>query len=336
MYRVHGLELVEKYFDRIPQNLKRFDVYTALLNCYCKDKSVEKAESIMKKLRDIGIARTPLSYNILMNLYYQMGSWEKLDILMHEMEEKGIYCDNYTFSIRLSAYAAVSDSEGIDKIVTRMESDPRIVVNYIIYSVAASGYLKVGLEDKALEMLKKMEECTKTSKNKNDGFNILLKLYAETGKKDELYRIWNLYKEGKVFNRGYMSMMSSLSKFNDIEGAKKIFEEWEARGLSYDFRIPNFLIETYCRNSQLEKAEALLNRGIDKGGIPTVNTWCYLAGAYIAGNQFPKAVEAVKKAISMCQPNWKPSKETLGTCLKYLEGPGNVEEAADIISLLWS
>ncbi|KAM2104812.1 hypothetical protein ACFX1X_014286 [Malus domestica] len=34
--------------------------------------NVEKAEDVMQKMRDLGFARTPLSYNILLNLYYQM------------------------------------------------------------------------------------------------------------------------------------------------------------------------------------------------------------------------------------------------------------------------
>uniref|UniRef100_A0A5B7ATK0 Pentatricopeptide repeat-containing protein n=1 Tax=Davidia involucrata TaxID=16924 RepID=A0A5B7ATK0_DAVIN len=332
--RVHSLEQVENYFNNIPEQLKGFDVYTALLNCYAHVKSVEKAEAVMQKLRDMGV-RTSLSYNVLMNLYFHMGSWEKLDTLMHEMEEKSIYCDNYTFTIRLSAYAATSDSEGIDKMVTRMESNPRITLDCNAYAIAADGYLKVGLVDKALEMLNKLEGLITATKKRNVAFDFLLKLYADTGKKDELYRIWNLYKKKeRIYNKGYMSMISSLMKFNDIEGAEKIFKEWELRGLSYDFRIPNFLIDAYCRNGLLGKAEALLNKGMTEGGDPSVDTWYYFAGGYIEDNQVPKAVEALKKAILVCPPNRKPSKDTLATCLEYLEGRGDVEEAEEFTRIL--
>ncbi|KAL7243765.1 hypothetical protein ACSBR1_016064 [Camellia fascicularis] len=333
--RVHGLEQVENYFNNIPQKLKQFEVYTALLNCYAHEKSIDKAESVMQKLRDMGCAKTPLSYNILMNLYYQTGGKEKLDALMHEMEKKGICYDNYTLTIRLSAYAATSDSEGIDNIMTKMESDPRIILDCNTYGVAANGYLKVGLLDKALEMLKKLEGLTTTTKRICVAFNVLLKLYAEAGKKDELYRIWNLYKEKeKIYNKGYISMLSSLLKFNDIESAEKIFEEWESRGLSYDFRIPNFLIDAYCRNGLLGKAEALLNKGIEKGGNPLVSTWCYLAGGYLEHDQVPKAVEALKKAIVVDSPSSNPKKDALVSCLEYLEGQGDMDRAEEFISLL--
>ncbi|GFZ03060.1 hypothetical protein Acr_15g0016680 [Actinidia rufa] len=333
--RVHGLEQVESYFNNfIPHRLRGFEVYTSLLNCYAHEKSVQKAESVMQELRDMEFAKTPLSYNILMNLYYQVGSIEKLDALMHEMEEKGCY-DRYTFTIQLSAYAASSDSKGIDNIVARMESDPRIILDCSSYAIAADAYMQVGSLEKALEMLKKLEGHIQTTQRRSVAFHFLLKLYAKAGEKGELYRIWGLYKEKeKIYNKGYIAMMSSLLTLDDIEGTEKIFEEWESRGLSYDFRIPNFLIDAYRRNGVLGKAEALVNKGIAKGGDPLVNTWCYLAGGYLDFDQAPKAVDALKKAITVCPPSSKPNKDTLVTCLEYLEGQGDVERAEEFISLL--
>lgn len=62
-------------------------VYTALLDCYAHGKSVEKAEFVMQKMRDMGFAKQPLCYNIMMNLYYKIGEYEKLNFLMLKMEE---------------------------------------------------------------------------------------------------------------------------------------------------------------------------------------------------------------------------------------------------------
>lgn len=332
--KVHGLEQVENYFNNIHKNLKTYQVYIALLNCYALEKSVDKAEAIMQRLRDLGFVRTALGYNTLMNVYYRMGNWEKLDILMHEMEEKGIFCDKFTLAIRLSAYAAASNIVGIDNIVTRMESDPRIILDWNSYAVVAHGYLKVGLVDKTLVMMKKLEELI-DAKGSNVAFDNLLKLYAETRQRDELDRVWMLYKKKeKIYNKGYMAMISSLLKFDDIDAAEKVLEEWESRRLSYDFRVPNFLIDAYCRKGLTEKAEALVNKILTKGGNPLVDTWFYLANGYLEDSQIPKAVEALKKAVVVCPPNWKPSKNTLATCLEYLEGNRDVEGAGEFIRFL--
>ncbi|KAJ9690449.1 hypothetical protein PVL29_012876 [Vitis rotundifolia] len=116
------------------------------------------------------------------------------------MEEMGIFCDKFTLAIRLSAYAAASNIVGIDNIVTRMESDPRIILDWNSYAVAANGYLKVGLVDKTLVMMKKLEELI-DAKGSNVAFVNLLKLYAETRQRDELDRVWMLYKKKeKIYN----------------------------------------------------------------------------------------------------------------------------------------
>lgn len=334
IYNVHGLEKVENYFDNITKQLKGYDAYTAMLNCYAHEKSVEKAEMLMQKMRDMGFDQKPICFNIMMNLYYQIGNHEKIDALMLDMEEKGMRWDQFTFGIRLSAYAAASDVEGIDKIINMMKSNPQMVLDFDVCAVTAHGYLKMGLVDKAMPLLKKMEGVV-TAKMRNTAFDLLLKLYADAGKKGHLYQSWNLYKKNRnIFNKGYMSMMGSLLKLDDIEGAEKIFEEWKSRELSYDSRIPCLLIDAYCRKGLLEKAESLVDHAEINSGVASVDTWYCLARGYLEGNQIHKAADAMKKAISLCPPEWKPGKEILATCVEYLEGMGDTEGADRFLKLL--
>ncbi|KAM3343627.1 pentatricopeptide repeat-containing protein, mitochondrial [Capsicum galapagoense] len=336
IFKTKGLEEVEKYLDSIPQQFKGFYIYSSLLNCYTSEKSVEKAEAIMQKVRDMRFNRTPLCYNFMMNMYYQTGNWEKMDNMMNEMEGKGIIFDQFTLMIRLSAYAAAGDSGGIDKIAMMLESDKRITLDWNVYTIIAEKYLKVGQAEKALAMLTKLEGMLATIKNKHAAFDLSLKLYAQAGKKEELHRVWDLYKQQyqQIYNKGYISIMNSLMKFDDIEGVEQIFEEWESRGLSYDFRIPNILIGAYCKNGVLRKAEALIDRGLPKGGVPSVITWCHLASGYIHEDQVSKAIEALNKAISICPPKFFPSEETLRTCVEYWENQGNVEKAEEFVRSL--
>ncbi|KAL0442768.1 UNVERIFIED_CONTAM: Pentatricopeptide repeat-containing protein, mitochondrial [Sesamum latifolium] len=332
IFKIFGLEEVENYFNKIPENLKSYHIYLALLNCYTIAKSLDKAESIMQKARDLGYATKPIWYNLMMNLHYQLGNREKLAELLIEMEGNSIPYDDFTRSVCLSACAMASDAVGMDKIVKNMESNPQEFVHWRTYVIAAEGYLRMGLIDKGLVIVKKLEEQLTNTKKKSILFVFLFRLCAEAGKKDELYRIWNLFKrEGVVVNKVYSGMLRSLKKFDDIEGMEKIFQEWESGVLFFDFRIPNFLIDAYCRDGHLEKAEALITKGISRGGEPLVTTWCHLAGGYLKKNRVPEAVEALKKAISACPARFMAWKNSLTTCLQYLENGDCMDKAEDII-----
>lgn len=72
IHRVHGLEAAEYYFNNISNNLKTDRIYGALLSGYVREKSVEKAEAIMQKIREMDMAVSSFPYNMLINLYSQM------------------------------------------------------------------------------------------------------------------------------------------------------------------------------------------------------------------------------------------------------------------------
>ncbi|KAL3569250.1 hypothetical protein D5086_029140 [Populus alba] len=203
--KVHGIEQVENYFNNIPTKLKGLESYGALLNCYAYVKSVEKAEAVMQRMRELGFARKPLVFTVMLNLYYKTGNTEKLDPLMREMEENGISLDKFAYCIRLSSYAAASDIEGMEKTLKRIESDPNVVLDWATYATVANGYSKVGLLDKALEMLKRCERLI-TGERRSTPYDYLMTQYATTGTKEDVLR--HLKDSGDMDNaEGFINLL---------------------------------------------------------------------------------------------------------------------------------
>ncbi|PIA55325.1 hypothetical protein AQUCO_00800217v1 [Aquilegia coerulea] len=332
--RIHGIEQAEKYFNYIPKESQEFPVYLSLLNCYANSKAVEKAEALMNKMKELGFMKTSMAYNVMGNLYTKVGQFEKLNPIMAEMRKEGIPPNKVTFSIRLSGYAATSNIDGIERTIQIMEAAPEVTMDWNCYAIAAKGYIKAGLIDKALEMLKKTEELS-TGRKRKYAYDSLLALYADTGKKEELYRIWDQYKKSeKLYNSIYRRMIGSLLKLDDINGAEKILEEWESGNKSHDFRVPNLLVAVYCKNGVLENAEMLVNKAVEKGKKPYADTWGILATAYVEHNQIPKAVEALKAAFLKRRSGWKPHRDTLAACLAYMKQLGNAEKTEEFVRLL--
>ncbi|KAG5512956.1 hypothetical protein RHGRI_038625 [Rhododendron griersonianum] len=295
------------------------------------NKSLDKAESIMQKMREFGVVRKSLSFNVMLNLYSKMGKQENFDALIQEMEEKGISCYQSTLYNRLKAYAAVPDINGMEKLLSLMEANRLFTVDWNAYIIAANGYMKASVMEKSLAMLKKSEKHINGWRG--FAYEMLLTLYGSPGDKDEVYRIWGLYKKlGKLYNGGYFRMISSLIKLDDLDGAENILVEWESVNTSFDFDIPNLLINAYSRKGPLEKAEAC--RDVERGQCPTAGTWDRIATGYYKDNQMAKAVETMKKAITADQRGWELNHVSLIACVKYLTENGETEAADEFHRLL--
>ncbi|PIA55296.1 hypothetical protein AQUCO_00800190v1, partial [Aquilegia coerulea] len=332
--KVNGIDQAEEYFNNIPTHFKGVKIYNILLECYVESKSFEKAKSLMEEMRKFGLATSTVAYNSMLKLYAMVGQYGKMDILIEEMNKKNVPPNKFTFAIRLNAYAATSDISGMERLLQWMEANRNIVPNSIYYTIAATGYIKAGLPEKGLEMIKKLEELVSTEKGRWSGYETLLTLYASIGRKEDLYRIWNLYKTSReVYNRAYHSMISSLLKVDDIVGAEKILEEWETGDTSSDFRIPNLLIAAYCKSNLLEKAEMFINKAMEKGNKPYASTWEILASGYVEANQISKAVESIKATL-LERSWWKPRRETLAACLLYLKQQGDAAKTEEFVRLL--
>lgn len=175
-------------------------------------------------------------------------SREKLSFLTQEMENKGISYDKSTLYIHLNAFIVVSGCKtGMEKLLAQMQDNPLIAMDWKTYVILANGYLKAGLVEKSLAMLKKVKQHI-NGHRRGFSYEILLTLYVILGKKDEMHQIWNLYKKmGKIYNRGYFRMISSLINLDDLDGAEKILAKWESACASFDFDIPNLFIDAYGR-----------------------------------------------------------------------------------------
>ncbi|KAL5984394.1 hypothetical protein ACLOJK_018498 [Asimina triloba] len=258
--KVQGLEQAEKFFNNIPKQLKGMEAFGGLLYCYVHVKSVENAEGLFKKMKDLGYANS-LSYNTLMNLYLQTKQYEKLDGVVKEMNENGISCNKFTYGMLMTKFVATSDIDQMEATLKRLEDDPKVIAAWEVYSIAADCYKKVGILDKAVKMLKKSEAVVPL-KQQRVACDLLLSRYSGMGLKDDVYRLWNLQK--------------SISK-----------------------KVPNQLVVAYCKKGQFDKDVSFIKRAIEGGRMPYPSTWEYLATGYINSNQIPKGLEMMKKAMSL-------------------------------------
>ncbi|KAJ4869889.1 Pentatricopeptide repeat (PPR) superfamily protein [Raphanus sativus] len=302
---VLGLREAEKFFESVPESQRGEAIYTALLNCYTVKKDLVKAEGTFKKMREIGLLLKPLPYNSMMSLYLSVRKRDKVDEIMQEMKENNVAFDSLTVNTALRVYASVSDLLAMEKLLSVWEDT--VKMHCLTSLDMAKTYLRHGNKEKAREMLLRTEE----DQIDPESYPELLTLYGEAGEREDVYRIWDLYKmTEEQDNDGFRALFGSLLKLDDLNGAEEIYyNEWDDSGLEFDVRIPTMLASGYRKNGQVKKADKLMIKTIRNEKMvrpigPLLEEWGkkgnLVEPSYMRGlikdlcdsKQYPKALEA--------------------------------------------
>ncbi|KAI5411985.1 pentatricopeptide repeat-containing protein At1g02150 [Lathyrus oleraceus] len=333
--RVHGISRAEGFFLNLTEDLKDKRTYGALLNAYVHSRSKEKAESLLDVMRSKGYLIHSLPFNLMMTMYMNFREYGKVDMLVSEMKENNIQLDIYTYNIWLSSCGSQGSIEKMEQVFEQMSKDPTIIPNWSTFSTMAAMYIKMELFEKAQECLKKIE--SRILGRDRVPFHYLLSLYGGIGNKDEVYRVWNNYKSifPSIPNLGYHSVISSLVRMDDIEGAEKLFEEWVLVRPTDDSRIGNLLIGWYLKNGKSDKVLSFFEHTIEGGGCPNSTTWELISEAHIAEKRVSDALLCLEKAFTTSgSKSWKPKPIKLAAFLKLCQDEDEMESAEVLIELL--
>ncbi|CAK9327442.1 unnamed protein product [Citrullus colocynthis] len=335
--RVRGYLSAENYFNQLKEQDQTSNTYGALLNCYVRQRQVEKSLSHLQKMKEMGFATSQLTYNDIMCLYTNVGQHDKVPEVLAEMKEKNVSPDNFSYRICINSYGVRHDLEGMENVLKEMESQPHIVMDWNTYAVVANFFIKAGLTDKAVNALRKSEERLK-SKDRI-GHNHLISLYATLGNREKVLKLWNLDKTAttRFINRDYITMLESLVRLGGLEEAEEVLKEWESSGNCYDFRVPNTVIVGYIDKGMCDRAETLLQDLMEKEKATTPNSWGAVAVQYLDRGETENALECMKAALSLnMDKGWKPNPRVITALLSWLGDKGIIEEVEAFVGALRS
>ncbi|KAA8515830.1 hypothetical protein F0562_018559 [Nyssa sinensis] len=333
--KVRGISGAEDYFLSLPSTLKDKRTYGALLNAYVQAKVREKAESLIDEMRNKNYAVHSLPFNVMMTLYMNLEDYDKVDSLISEMMEKKIQLDIYSYNIWLSCCGSQGSIEKMEQVFEQMKLDRTINPNWTTFSTMASMYIKMGQLEKAEDCLKNVE--SRITGRDRTPYHYLISLYGSVGKKEEVHRVWNIYKSvfPNITNLGYQAVISSLVRLGDIEGAEGIYEEWLSVKTTYDPRIGNLLMGWYVKKGVFEKAKAFFDQMVEVGGKPNSSTWEILAEGHITERRISEALSCLKEAVSAERSmNWRPKPVNVSSILKLCEQEADTASKEVLVEVL--
>ncbi|KAK8943386.1 Pentatricopeptide repeat-containing protein [Platanthera guangdongensis] len=333
--KVRGISHAEEYFSNLPRISKDRRTYGALLNVYGQAKMREKAESTLELMKAEGCAYDVLPFNVMMTLYMNINDHNKVFSMINEMKEKNVPFDLYSYNIWITNCATMGDVSEMERVVQEMIADTRVNANWTTYTTLATMYIRLGNFDKAHNCLTEAEQ--RMTGRDSAPFNYLLGLYCSIGKRDEVHRIWGRYKSSfpSILNTGYQSMLSSLVKLGDAEGAEKIFKEWLSKTLKLDPRICNIVMRYYLREGLVGRARKILDSFRESGGMPKPLSWEILAEGYLKEKQILEVLSCLEVAASYKGlRSWSPKPGDVAKILAVCREQDDKESVRLLIDIL--
>ncbi|KAK4778604.1 hypothetical protein SAY86_006132 [Trapa natans] len=330
--KVKGVAEAEKYFQNLPK--KKF-TYSTLLSCYCNNGMEEKALSLFKEMEELNLAHSTLHYNNLMGLYLTLRKVEKIQSLVEEMKQRNISLNALSYKLWMQSYSRQDDTEGVERVYHEMLENDAALCDWTVCSNLAAHYIKACLDEKAELSLKKLESVMDSSNR--EAFHYLMTMYTNLSNATEVRRVWDLLKTAFQIttNTSYLVMLSCLRRLKDLEGMKRIFEEWDSKCTSYDDRLVRTIINAYLEHDRLEEAEDLFKEASRKVSKPFLRGMELFIIYFLKRGQVDRCVEFLAAAVSISKnETWVPHFSTIAGFQAHFEGNGDVETAHKLFSLL--
>ncbi|BAT85124.1 hypothetical protein VIGAN_04262500 [Vigna angularis var. angularis] len=320
--KTRSLTKAEAYLETIPESCSREMMYrTLLLNCVGQN-NVKKAEEVFSKLKNLDLPVTVFACNQMLLLYKRNDQKKIADVLLL-METENIKPSSLTYSILIDTKGRYRDIDGMDLIVDRMKTDG-IEPDIKTQAVLARHYISAGLQDKAEALLKEMEG--ENLKQDRWRWQILLPLYANLGKVDEVERIWKFCETKPRYDECLVAI-EAWGKLNKVDEAENVFETM-VKKFKLSSRNSSVLLKVYANHKMITKGKDLIKRMGESGCRIGPPTWNAIVKLYVQAGEVAKADSFLKRAAQQSQ--MKPIFSTYLSILEQYAKKGDVHNSEKI------
>jgi len=252
----------------------------------------------------------------LLLLYKRIDKKKIADVLLL-MEKENVKPTPFTYKLLIDTKGQSNDITGMDQIVQTMKAEgfePDIHTQAILVKHYTSG----GLKDKAEAILKEMEGDNLKDRRV---CRVLLPLYAQLGKADDVSRVWKVCESSPRLEE-CMAAIDAWGKLKKIEEAEAVFDRMSKTWQKLTSKHYSVLLKVYANHKMLAKGKDLIKRMGDSGCRIGPLTWDALVKLYVEAGEVEKADSILQKAAQHNQ--LKPMFSSYMTIMEQYAKRGDV------------
>ncbi|KAK4771634.1 hypothetical protein SAY87_032166 [Trapa incisa] len=318
--KLRGLHRAETYIEKIPESLRGEIVHrTFLANCVAAG-NVKKAEETFNKMRDLEFPTTAFTCNQLLLLYKRLDKKKIADVLLL-MEKENVKPTGFTYRLLIDSKGQSNDLDGMDQIVEAMKAEG-VELDISTQAVLAKHYAADGQKMKAESILRDMEGGDLMEHR--SACPLLLPLYAELGKVDEVRRIWEVCERSPRANE-CVAAIEAWGRLKKIDEAEAVFNGMVKRWKKLSATQFSAMLKVYANNKMLTKGKDMVKQMADSGCKISPLTWDIIVKLYVESGEVERADSILHKATQ--QNLMRPMYSTFMSIMSQYSKRGDVHNA---------
>ncbi|RVW71990.1 hypothetical protein VitviT2T_005490 [Vitis vinifera] len=234
---------------------RRFADIETLIESHKNDPKITQEPYLSTLIRSYGIA----------------GMFQHALRTFNQMEELGTPRSSISFNALLSA---CNQSKLFDQVPKFFEEIPRrygVLPDKISYGILVKSYCESGLSDKAISMLKEMEE--KGVEITAVTFTTILDALYKQGQSDRAEKVWHEMAKKGCLDVGAYNVKIMFAHGGDPENVKALIDEMSNAGLKPDTISYNYLMTSYCKSGMVDEAKKVYAELEETGCHPNAATF---------------------------------------------------------------
>ncbi|KAK7856120.1 pentatricopeptide repeat-containing protein [Quercus suber] len=305
-----------------------------LINLMCKSRRVDEALEVFKKMKEgsdgvlvqpdaiihgrinsaveflndmqsKGVKGNAVTYAILINAFCNVNNIDKAMEFFDKMSNSGCSPDAIVYYTLISGLSQAGRMDDASSVVSKLK-EVGFCLDTVCYNVLIGGFCQKNKLDKAYETLKDMEEAG--VKPDSVTYNTLISYLSKTGNFTTAHRVMRkMIKEGLTPTVvTYGALIHAYCLIGKIDEGMKIFRDMgSASKVPPNTVIYNILIDSLCKNDDVERALSLMDDMKVKGVKPNTTTYNAIFKGLRDKNLLEKAFELMDRMIEQaCNPDY--------------------------------
>ncbi|XP_030967398.1 pentatricopeptide repeat-containing protein At3g61520, mitochondrial [Quercus lobata] len=301
------IERAQELFDQMNRESVFPNVITlnTLIDGMCRHGRINSAVEFLNDMQSKGVKGNAVTYAILINAFCNVNNIDKAMEFFDQMSNSGCSPDAIVYYTLISGLSQAGRMDDASSVVSKLK-EVGFCLDTVCYNVLIGGFCKKNKLDKAYETLKEMEEAG--VKPDSVTYNTLISYLSKTGNFTTAHRVMRkMIKEGlKPTVVTYGALIHAYCLIGKIDEGMKIFRDMgSASKVPPNTVIYNILIDSLCKNDDVEHALSLMDDMKVKGVKPNITTYNAIFKGLRDKNLLEKAFELMDRMIEQaCNPDY--------------------------------